>query len=110
MCNLYSLTKGQDAICRLFDREGGLADRTGNLPPLPDIFPDTRAPIVRRDGDAGGRELITGRWGMPSPTFVLKGRKTDPGVTDIRNTASRHWRRWLGPAHRCLVPFTAFSE
>lgn len=24
--------------------------------------------------------------------------------------ASPHWRRWLGPEHRCLVPLTAFSE
>ena len=103
MCNLYSLSKGQDAIRRLLDEEGGLADRTGNLAPLRGIFPDTRAPIVRRDPKEGGRELVLGRWGMPSPAFVLKGRKTDPGVTNIRNTASPHWRRWLGPAHRCLV-------
>lgn len=50
------------------------------------------------------------RWGMPSPTFVLKGRNSDPGVTNIRNTVSPHWRRWLGPEHRCVVPFTSFSE
>jgi len=31
-------------------------------------------------------------------------------VTNIRNVASSHWRRWLGPEHRCLVPFTSFSE
>lgn len=50
------------------------------------------------------------RWGMPSPTFALKGRNSDPGVTNIRNTASPHWRRWLGPEHRCVIPFTSFSE
>ena len=48
--------------------------------------------------------------GHALPAFVLKGRKTDPGVTNIRNGASPHWRRWLGIAHRCLVPFTSFSE
>ncbi len=47
---------------------------------------------------------------MPSPAFALKGRATDPGVTNVRNTASPHWRRWLGPASRCVVPFTSFSE
>lgn len=47
---------------------------------------------------------------MPSPKFALKNRKTDPGVTDVRNLASSHWRRWLGVEHRCLVPFTSFSE
>jgi putative SOS response-associated peptidase YedK len=40
----------------------------------------------------------------------LKGRKVAKGVTNIRNTASPHWRRWLGPPSRCLVPFTSFSE
>ncbi|MFC0569988.1 SOS response-associated peptidase, partial [Gluconobacter japonicus] len=47
---------------------------------------------------------------MPSPAFALKGHKVDRGVTNIRNTASPHWRRWLGVPHRCVVPFTAFSE
>ena len=47
---------------------------------------------------------------MPSPVFALKGKKTDPGVTNIRNVKSPHWRRWLGPESRCLVPFTSFSE
>ncbi|ALN75751.1 hypothetical protein M673_23650 (plasmid) [Aureimonas sp. AU20] len=105
MCNLYSLTKGQAAILA-FTRT--MKDRTGNLPPMPGIFPDQSAPIVRTvDGE---RELTMARWGMPSPAFALKGRATDPGITNIRNTKSPHWRRWLGPAHRCLVPFTSFSE
>ena len=83
-------------------------DLTGNLPPMPRIFPDYPAPIVRAaDGE---RELAMARWGMPSPQFALKGKTTDPGVTNVRNTASPHWRRWLGPANRCLVPFTSFSE
>jgi putative SOS response-associated peptidase YedK len=47
---------------------------------------------------------------MPSPLFALKGKKTDPGVTNIRNVKSPHWRGWLGPESRCLVPFTSFSE
>lgn len=105
MCNLYSLTKGQAAIKAFADV---LRDRTGNLPSMPAIFPDQSAPIVRIV--EGERELTLARWGMPSPAFALKGRATDPGVTNIRNTASPHWRRWLGPAHRCLVPFTSFSE
>jgi putative SOS response-associated peptidase YedK len=31
-------------------------------------------------------------------------------VTNVRNTASPHWRRWLSEEHRCLGPLTAFSE
>ena len=73
------------------------------------MFPDYSAPIVRTASD-GVRELAMARWGMPSPAFALKGKKTDPGVTNVRNTKSAHWRRWLGPENRCLVPFTSFSE
>jgi len=47
---------------------------------------------------------------MPSPQFALKGRTVDPGVTNVRSVASPHWRRWLGVEHRCLVPWTSFSE
>jgi putative SOS response-associated peptidase YedK len=105
VCNLYSLTKGQAAILEM---TRAMVDRTGNLPPLPAIFPDYPAPIVRNGGS--GRELAMARWGMPSPVFALKGRKTDPGITNVRNLSSPHWRRWLGHGSRCLVPFTSFSE
>jgi putative SOS response-associated peptidase YedK len=106
VCNLYSLTKSQDAIRQITK---AMRDRTGNLPSLPGTFPDYAAPIVRTAED-GERELVKARWGMPSPAFALKGRKVDKGVTNIRNTSSPHWRRWLGPPSRCLVPFTSFSE
>ena len=105
MCNLYSMTQSHAAIREL---TRAMHDRTGNMPPLPGIFPDYGAPIFRES--AGGRELVLARWGMPSPIFALKGKKTDPGVTNIRNAKSPHWRRWLGPENRCLVPFTSFSE
>ncbi|MGH6794309.1 MAG: SOS response-associated peptidase [Methylocella sp.] len=105
MCNLYSVTKGQQAILEF---TGAMRDRTGNLPPLPSVFPDYAAPIVKNQPD--GRELTMARWGMPSPAFALKGKKSDPGVTNIRNTASPHWRRWLSIENRCVVPFTSFSE
>ena len=97
--------QGQKAI---IDLTRAMIDQTGNLPPLPGIFPDYGAPIVREGPD--GRELVLARWGMPSPLFALKGKKTDPGVTNIRNAQSPHWRRWLEPESRCLVLFTSFSE
>src|ERR671913_310667 len=100
MCNLHSITKGQDAIRQLAK---AMRDTTGNLPLLPAIFPDTPAPVVRTAAD-GTRELAMMRWGMPSPAFALKGRRTDPGVTNVRNVTSPHWRRWPGIEHRCLVP------
>ena len=106
MCNLYLMTTNQQAIR---DLARLMRDMTGNLPALPGIFPDQPAPIVRTGVD-GVRELARARWGMPSPVFALAGRKVDRGVTNVRNTDSPHWRRWLTPASRCLVPFTSFSE
>jgi len=124
MCNFYSITKGQAAIIE-FTR--AMQDTTGNLPPLPGIFPDYKAPVVANRG--GVRELCLMRWGMPSsqkaatkradklrakgtePDFKeLLRREPDSGVTNIRNTSSQHWKRWLGVENRCVVPFTSFSE
>jgi putative SOS response-associated peptidase YedK len=42
---------------------------------------------------------------MPPPL-----RTGGPPVTNIRNTSSPHWRGWLRPESRCLVPFNSFAE
>lgn len=83
-----------------------LTDHTGNLQPGR-VYPDYPAPVIR-NGDTGP-ELVMARWGMPSPKFALKTTR-DPGVTNVRNLSSAHWRRWLGQGNRCLVPVTAFAE
>jgi putative SOS response-associated peptidase YedK len=106
VCNLYSIDIGQQAIR---DIAKAMRDVTGNMPSLPGVFPDYFAPIVRNAPD-GVRELTMARWGMSSPAFAIAGKKTDPGVTNIRNLSSPHWRRWLGVEFRCVVPFTSFSE
>jgi putative SOS response-associated peptidase YedK len=59
--------------------------------------------VVRDGGD--GRELVLMRWGMPPPL-----RTGGPPVTNIRNTTSPHWRGWLKPENRYLVPFNSFAE
>lgn len=105
MCNLYSFTKGPGAIHEFLDAVTNVA---GNLQPQPGIFPDYSAPIIRNT--PSGRELAMARWGLPSPAFALKGRNSDPGITNVRNTKSDHWTRWLGVENRCVVPFTSFSE
>jgi putative SOS response-associated peptidase YedK len=106
MCNLYSITKGPQAI-RDFTR--AMRGDVGNMPPLPGVFPDYFAPIVRNVED-GQRELTIARWGMPSPKSAVEGRNSGPGVTNVRNASSPHWRRWLGVESRCVVPFTSFVE
>jgi putative SOS response-associated peptidase YedK len=67
------------------------------------VFPDYEAPVVRDHND--GRELIKMRWGMPPPP-----KFGGAPVTNIRNTSSPHWRGWLKPESRCLVPASSFSE
>jgi putative SOS response-associated peptidase YedK len=100
MCNLYSITQNQEAIRRLFNVP---IDSTGNLPSMPGVFLDYEAPVIRTHDTQ--RELIKMRWGMPPPL-----KSPGPPVTNIRNTSSPHWRAWLKPENRCLVPATSFSE
>ena len=83
-----------------------LTDRAGNLAPG-SVYPDQMAAVIRHGDD--GLELVKARWGMPSPPGVLMTAR-DPGVTNVRNLGSPHWRRWLGPENRCLVPVTSFAE
>jgi putative SOS response-associated peptidase YedK len=80
MCNLYSITKGRQAI-RVF--ACAMRDRTGNLPPIPGVFPDQLAPIFRGGAD-GERELVMARWGMPGPPQF-----GGAPIANIRKT----WRR-----------------
>jgi putative SOS response-associated peptidase YedK len=100
MCNLYSITTNQAAIIALFR----VINRyVGNLAPMPGVFPDYPAPVVRNTDH--GTEMTTMRWGMPPPP-----RTGGPPVTNIRNTSSPHWRGWLKPENRCLVPLNSFAE
>jgi putative SOS response-associated peptidase YedK len=87
------MTTNQKAIRDLFAAGW---DVSGNLPSMPGIFPDYPAPVVRTF--TGERELIMMRWGMPPPP-----KFGGAPVTNIRNTASPHWRGWLKPESRCLV-------
>jgi len=128
MCNLYRQRSGPQAI---MDLSRAMRSDVGNMEPR-DIYPDYAAPIVRTGAD-GVRELALARWGMPSSKKAqfdaatkradkmrAKGKdvdfpkllemEPDSGTTNVRNTSSSHWKPWLKPENRCLVPFTAFSE
>jgi putative SOS response-associated peptidase YedK len=75
MCNLYSITTNQAAIIALFR----VVNRyVGNLAPMPGVFPDCPAPVIRNTET--GTELAMMRWGMPPPprtgaTFVVELRQ-----------------------------------
>ncbi|WGM31519.1 SOS response-associated peptidase family protein [Brevundimonas sp. NIBR11] len=131
MCNLYRAKSGPGDILAM---TRAMVSDVGNLEPR-DIYPDYAAPIVRLN-EGGERILTTARWGMPSSKKALfdatvkrvekiraKGTvvddegfrrylelEPDKGTTNVRNVASPHWKPWLSPANRCLVPFNAFSE
>ena len=135
MCNLYSMTRSRAEVARL---ARAMADRNHNQPPMAGVYPDYAAPVVLK-GDGGAREMRDLRWGMPTSKQALfkaatlradklraKGKdvdfpellrvEPDKGTTNVRNTTNAkgainaHWRPWLGPANRCLVPFTSFAE
>lgn len=119
MCNLYTQTRVVEAMRQLFgdrlaDLTGPVETATSLFPVAPtegvDIYPDYRAVILRSAEAEGQLVMERARWGMPTPPVYLEGKKTDKGVTNIRNTGSAHWRRWLGPGYRCLVPFDRFAE
>jgi putative SOS response-associated peptidase YedK len=75
MCNLYSITTNQEAIAALFR----VVNRyVGNLAPMPGVFADYPAPVVRNTDT--GRELTMMQWGMPPSPW--------PPVTNIRTTTS----------------------
>ena len=100
MCNLYSITTNQAAIAALFR----VVNRyVGNLAPMPGVFPDYPAPVVRNTERRTRNDMM--RRGMPPPP-----RTGGPPVTNIRNTSSPHWRGWLKPENRCLVPANSFAE
>jgi hypothetical protein len=65
------------------------------MPPLPGIFPDMMAPVVRNDNDSRRMQIM--RWGMLTPPQFIKAGAIDRGVTNIRNVNSAHWRAWLKP-------------
>ncbi len=135
MCNLYAMTRGRSEVAAL---ARAMNDRNNNQPPMPGVYPDYAAPVIV-NADDGAREMRDMRWGMPTSKRALLDAATrradalrkkgaefdfaellkmepDKGVTNVRNTmndrgvTNAHWRPWLGPANRCLIPFTSFAE
>lgn len=72
---------------------------------MPGVFPNYPAPVLRNTEEGECREIAMMRWGMLPPP-----RTGGAPVTNIRNMSSPHWRGWLKPEDRCLVPFNSFAE
>jgi putative SOS response-associated peptidase YedK len=133
--DIYGWAKAhEDLLGRHLSLPGGVPFSAANidLSAAQFAYPDYRSPIVRL-GPNGEHEVHFARWGMPSAKNRLEelakkraarldkqGKaydfaellrlEPDPGVTNLRNLESPHWRRWQGPENRCVVPITAFSE
>ncbi|QFY63530.1 SOS response-associated peptidase (plasmid) [Rhizobium grahamii] len=127
MCNLYRMDD-RDWVSKWAQDVESLI----NLMPAYQINPDQWAPVLRNTAD-GRKQLANCRWGLPSPTYVQKKAaearaeklrkkgapvdmdellrmEPDGGVTNVRNLALPHWKRWFGVEHRCLAPVTSFAE
>lgn len=126
MCNLYTTKLSRDEVRGLlrhyklvdqpwaarFEKDQAAMNDDGR------VFPKYAAPVVTVQG--GKQVLEKMRWGMPGPTFGNPDARPS-FLTNVRNTASRHWTPWLAGAEvevgkekkkggRCLVPAAAFAE
>jgi putative SOS response-associated peptidase YedK len=61
--------------------------------------------VIRRGEGGEGFAAETMRLGFPPPPNAGAHY-----VTNVRNTSSGFWKRWLTAEQRCLVPATAFAE
>lgn len=75
VCNLCSIQTNQAAIAALFR----VVNRyVGNLAPMPGVFPDYPAPVIRNTNN--GSELAMMRWGMPPPLSTSGIRRHRTGA------------------------------
>jgi len=103
----------------------------GNLPPMPGVFPDYPAPVVRNAGSE--RELTMMRWGMPPPPKFggapvlrrpssttgnlrcriergLQRRAYDEGVSQAPSLRSRGAHLTAPPVTRSTVPHAKLAS
>jgi putative SOS response-associated peptidase YedK len=113
MCNLYNLKVDPRGY---FDALAAVDDAANVLAVEKDYAAPGKPGYVVRQED-GQRVLSTMRWGFPTRT--PRKRPAREGElpflydwwTNARNMQSNMWKPWLlRTDHRCLVPFTRFSE
>lgn len=107
MCNLYANKATAQEIADIFraSAEAGL-----NVPE--DVYPQYPGLVVRDDGGTRVVEQMT--WGFPRHSVNKRtGKPNRPSATNNARDDKLWtiWRQWFtNPAHRCLIPFTAFAE
>ena len=88
MCHPYSITTNQAAIAALFR----VVNRyVGNLAPLPGVFPDYPAPVIRNSG--GELQMTMMRWGMPPPPRAAGPGHKYPEHVFTAPTVFPRWRK-----------------
>jgi putative SOS response-associated peptidase YedK len=111
MCNLYTERKSAAEVAAHFGVD---------LPVQPfnsaeDVYPGYSGMVVREE--EGKRVLQSMTWGFPRHSKSKKtGLPNKPSPTnnardDQLFNSYGMWSEWFArPAHRCLIPFTAFAE
>ena len=114
MCNLYSITQGPAAIRELAK---AMRDLTGNFEPLPAVFPNRMAPVVRVAPD-GVRELGMMRWRCLVPVTSFAEPDNNQGPRSIWTWFAQDesrplmffagiWREWEGDRGTKTIPDVA---
>lgn len=102
MCNRYAADIRKAGLAREYFGFEEWSETGINT--ILEVFPKSLGPVLVRRAE-GALVWKAMRWGLPGPAST-----GGAPVTNIRNLASPHWRPLLKVEHRCLVPFTAFSE
>ena len=106
MCNLVTLKASVDEAASAFR-----ARRPQNTNASPgDVYPGQQGFVIRED--AGERVMQAMTWGFPVRLKNMKPTSKPKPVNNARDDKlMTFWRQWFtSPAHRCLIPFTAFAE
>ncbi|MDR7060477.1 MULTISPECIES: SOS response-associated peptidase family protein [unclassified Sphingopyxis] len=111
MCNLYTERKSAAEVAAHF----GVDLPVPAFNSAEDVYPGYSGMVVREE--QGKRVLRSMTWGFPRHS---KSKKTGlPNKPSPTNNARDDqlfnpygmWSQWFAqPAHRCLIPFTAFAE
>lgn len=107
MCNLVTMKASVDEVASHFKAR---RPKPTNTTPG-EVYPGGQGFVVRQEGGDHVMQAMT--WGFP---VRLKGMKPTSKPKPVNNARddkllTGFWNHWfVTPAHRCLIPFTAFAE